>query len=407
MVRVLTALVLLCPGIAIAGDWPQWLGPTRDAVTEEKIAAWKSAPTVVWRKNIGEGHSSPIVADGKVYLHARPDGKDEEVLTAFDAKTGDIGWEKSYPRGEFKTPFGNGPRGTPCVAGEMIYTLGGTGILTGFETKDGKQVWQVDTLKDFKAPNITFGMSASPLVVDDKVIVQVGGKGASIVAFDAKTGKVAWQTGDDPASYAAPAMRNFNGEKQLIVLTARHLIGLTPDKGKTLWEVPFRDFLNESSTTPIMVNDTLIASSVTAGSIGLKRLDKDGVLTTTQTWKNGQLTCYFGTPIPFGKSQVLMVTGGLIPPPTATLRAVDAATGKEVWNKPGVGKYHATLLRLGDGNVLMIEESGEMVLLDGSATVYKELARAKICGQTWAHPAISNGMLYIRDAKELICLKVG
>ena len=407
MYRLSLAALLLSAAAVSAEDWPQWLGPTRDGVSTEKIAPWKSDPEVLWKRPVGESHSSPVVAGGKLFLHVKADGKEAETVLALDIKTGDPVWEKTYERGPFQTPFGNGPRATPAVDGERLFTLGGTGVLTAFATKDGAQLWQVDTLKEFGAKNLTFGVSASPLVVEGKVVVQVGAKGASVVAFDAESGKVAWKALDDPASYAAPAIRTFGGEKQIVVLTGKNLVGLTPEKGEVLWQFPFRDLLNESSTTPVMFGDVMLASSVTAGSVGMKRADKDGKLVTEQVWKAPILTCYFGTPVPFGKGQALLVTGTLIPPPSATLRCIDTSTGKQVWSKEKVGKYHATLLRLGDGNVLMLEEEGDLVLLDGKAGAYKELARSKVCGMSWAHPAISDGVLYVRDAKQMFALKMG
>jgi len=164
--------------------------------------------------------------------------------------------------------------------------------------------------------------------------------------------------------------------------------------------------LNESSTTPIVVGNTIFASSVTAGSIGLKWDADADEMKIEQVWKNPKLTCYFGTPIPFGKQDVLMVTGALLPPVSATLRCVDATTGKEKWNHPKVGKYHATLMGVADGQALMLEEGGELVLIGNRADRYTELARSKICGETWAHPALVDGILYLRDNKEVMALRL-
>jgi outer membrane protein assembly factor BamB len=140
------AVVLLTPLCALAADWPQWLGPTRDGVSPEKVAAWKAAPDVAWRHKVGEGHSSPVVAGGKLFLHNRRPQADkpkvfEEVLTAYDAKSGDMLWEKACgDTSSFSSLFGNGPRATPCVDGDRIYSLGVTGLLTCFEAGKGKQL---------------------------------------------------------------------------------------------------------------------------------------------------------------------------------------------------------------------------------------------------------------------------
>jgi outer membrane protein assembly factor BamB len=396
---------------AAAADWPQWLGPNRNGYTPEKIAPWKGDPKVLWRKSVGEGHSSPIVADGVVYLHTRVKEKDEEAVQAFDAKSGEIKWEKTYPRAAFSSSFGVGPRATPAVANKRLYTFGVTAVLSCWDMSDGKLHWQVDTLKELRAPNLNFGISASPLAVGGRVVVQVGNdgkkpKGSCVVAFETDSGKVAWKALDDPASYAAPAL--LNG--QIVVLTGAHLAGLDAAKGTSLWTYPFKDLLNESSTTPVRVGDLLIASSVTAGSLAVRVTGSDGKFNAMEAWKQPTLNSYFTTPVPVGEKHFFMVTGKLIPPQSATLHCVEADTGKVTWSKPKIGTYHAALTRLGDGNVLMLDDDGFLSLLAPDLKEYKELARSKVLagnGDVWAHPALAGGRLYVRDGKELICMQMG
>lgn len=403
--RSLIALSL-CTIAAAAGDWPQWLGPNRDGASPEKVAVWKDAPKVLWHQPVGAGHSSPVVADGKVFLHVKHKDKDEEVVLAFDAKTGQQAWNTNYPRAKFDSPFGTGPRGTPAVVGGRVYTLGVTGVLSCLKADKGDIVWQVDTLKEFKAPNLRFGISGSPLIEKDLVLVNVGAKGASIVAFNKDKGDVVWKALDDPASYSSPVAYDQGGRRQAVFLTARGVVSLDPAKGTEFWKFPLVDLLSESSTTPVRHGDMLLASSVTYGGVGLKLESKDGKPAFTQAWKNGSLNCYFSTPVPVGKDHIYLVTGGLLPPPKVTLRCVETATGKELWNKAGVGRYHASLLRTGDDKLLMLDDSGNLLLLQPNAKEYQEFARAKICGTTWAHPALSDGRLYLRDEKELICVQL-
>jgi outer membrane protein assembly factor BamB len=397
----LSALLLL---LAAADEWPQWLGPTRDGVTVEKVAPWKEAPKPVWRAAVGEGHSSPIVAGGRAFLHAKVKGKDEEEVIAWEAKTGKEVWRKSYPRPAFASIFGVGPRATPAVSGDRLYTLGVTGILSCWQAADGKQVWQVDTLKEFKAKNLFFGVSCSPLVEGDLVIVNVGGPGASVVAFRKETGEAAWKVLDDKATYSSGIALGKGKERQVIFLTHDGLVGLSPADGTLFWKFPLVDKLAESSTTPVLAGDLLLGSSVTYGSAGLRLEVKDGKPGFTEAWKNPALTCYISTPVAVGTDHLYMVTGTIIPPPSANLHCVDAKTGKILWSRPGVGKYHAALLRTGDGKLLMLEEGGDLVLLDPGPAGYRELARGKICGNTWAHPAVADGTLLVRDARELVCV---
>ncbi len=402
------ALAVLALSTAHAGDWPQFLGPTRDGVSPEKVAPWTPPPKVLWRQPVGDGHSSPVVSAGIVYLHARVPAKNEEEVIAFDAATGTVKWRRSYPRAPFGSLFGVGPRATPTVADGKVYALGVTGILTCFAADSGKVLWQLDTLKEFQTPNLFFGVSASPLVSDGKIFLTVGGKGASLVALDTAKGGVVWKTGDDRASYASPAQFGTGADRQVVFLTHDGLVAVKPEDGTVFWQFPFRDALSESSTTPIRAGDLLVASSVTQGAFGLKMTQSDGKPSVERLWKNDALTCYFSTPVVVG-DDVYMVTGSASPlaKASASLRCVEARTGKERWLRPNVGHYHATLLRTGDGKILMMEDDGDLKLFEPDPKAYRELATMKLCGETWAHPALANGRFYIRDNKELLCVQLG
>jgi outer membrane protein assembly factor BamB len=173
-----------------------------------------------------------------------------------------------------------------------------------------------------------------------------------------------------------------------------------------IWRFPFKDALAESSTTPVVVGDKLIVSSITLGTVALKLTTKDGKPAVEELWSNPKLTCYFSTPVAVG-NELYLATGRLIPPASMTLNCVDAATGKERWKREKIGKYHTALLRTGDNKLLMHSDTGELTLIEPNPDAYRELCKAKICGETWAHPAISGGRVFVRDSKELICVPVG
>jgi outer membrane protein assembly factor BamB len=412
--RSLTLTALLCAllaGTVVAEDWPQWLGPRRDNSSSEKVAPWKDKLKVLWRKPVGEGNSSPVVADGRVFIHAKVADKNEEEIVAFDAKSGEEQWRTHYERTAFKSLYGNGPRATPAVVKGRLYAYGITGVLTCLDTKKGDKVWQVDTLQDLKAKNLFFGMACSPLVLDGRVLVNVGGKGTSVVAFDAAKGEVAWKSMDDPASYSSPIVVGKGAERQAIFLTGANVASLNPLDGRVYWRVPLVDRLLESSTTPIRAGDMLLASSITYGSVGLKLEKKDGKPAVAETWKNKDLTSYFSTPVPIGKEHIYIVTGSTPSPfskASADLHCIETKTGKDLWKKAKIGTYHASLMRTGDDKLLLLTDGGELALLEPNAKEYRELARSKVSGpQTWAHPALANGLLYIRDNKDLICLQSG
>ena len=404
MARLLAlAALLIGAATSPAADWPQFLGPNRDSVSTGTVAPWTEAPKALWKAPLGESHSSPVVANGVVYAFYKPKGKDADALAAFDAKTGEKKWEQSYDRAKFTPPFGAGPRGTPSVDAGKVYTVGSTGILACWDAKTGDVVWKVDTLKDFKAKNLFFGISTSPTVVGDLVVVMVGAKGAGIVAFEKLTGKVAWQATDDPASYATPLTTGKGEKQQLVFLTGSHLRSLSPT-GKELWAVPFKDRLNESSTTPVQVGEMIVASSVTAGSLAVvPGSDSE----PKQVWKDDKLTCYFSTPVVSGDDLYMINGAASLTNASIALRCVEAKTGKVRWTKEKVGKYHAAIVKLADGNLLMLDDAGNLILIKPDPKAYTELARSKVCGATWAHPALSDGRLFVRDDNELIALAVG
>lgn len=404
LLSILATGVLIVP--SFGADWPQWLGPNRDGASSEKVDAWKGDLKPLWKKEIGEGNSSPVVANGMVFLHTKVKDKDIEKVQAFDAKSGDLKWEKTYDKTKFKPLFGEGPRSTPCVHGDVVLTLGNTGTLSCWKKNDGTLVWQKDTLKEFKEDNLFFGISTSPIVVDDKVLVMLGKGKTGVAAFDLKDGSVAWKAGGDPASYASPISIGEGDKRQVVFLTGANVMALSP-KGDVLWKHPFVDALFESSTTPIKIGEIIIASSIKAGAVGLTVTQADGKPAVKEVWKNPALTCYFSTPLPVGKEHVYMITGvASLRGGSITLRCVETATGKEVWNKEKMGKFHAALMKLADGNLLLHDDSGNLMLLAPDVKEYKELARSKVCGETWAHPALANGLLFVRDNKELYCYRL-
>jgi outer membrane protein assembly factor BamB len=400
MTRPTSLLLSLCVlSSAAAADWPQWRGAGRDGVSPETVAAWpEDGPPVKWKHPFGEGHSSPVVADGKVFVLSK--SGDDEVVTALDAATGERKWEHKYPA-PFTNQFGNGPRGTPTYDAGKLYTLGATGKLHCFDAATGKVIWSVDTFAEFRATNLFFGVSTSPLVDGPRLLVNVGGKGASVVAFDKADGKVLWKAGDDRASYASPQIvRTPAAGTQVVFVTFREVLSVAPADGKVLWKIPLKTRNDENAVTPLAFGDTVIVSSVSGGLLALRPTPADGVHGVETVWHNKDVSCYFSSPVLVG-GRIFAVHGA-----PAKLTCLDAATGKVLWSEPNIGLLHASLLAAGD-HLLMLNDVGKLYLLDARGRKYRELADpVKVCAATWVHPALADGRLYVKDAVELRCLEM-
>ena len=410
MFRSLLILALTL-GLALdlsAADWPQWLGPKRDGGTSESVEPWKGEPKVLWKAKVGVGFSTPVVADGKVFVHARINGKDREELIALDAKTGKPLWRTPYDRGPYNSVLNTGPQATPAVVGGRVYTYGITGFLTCFEADTGKQVWQVDAFKKFKANLPTFGVCCSPLVVGNKVIVAAGGKGSSVVAFETETGEVAWQALDEPAGTSSPVLVVAGGKTgrlpEVTFMTTLRVVGLNPLDGAVNWEfaLPFQP--GATQPTPLALGDRVVTSTMTNGTTAI-RVTAGEKVTAEKLWQAKDVSGYFSSGVAT-KDRLFLVTNVLKPVPRADLVCVDSATGKELWKKDGLGYFHFGVVRTGNGKLLVLSDAGDLKLIDTTTKEFKELCTAKVCDGTLVAPALSNGLLYARDADTVVCVEL-
>src|SRR5262245_4515864 len=289
---ILTGALIILAAPARAEHWPPWLGPKRDGVWREAGLVEKfppGGPKEVWRVPVGVGYAGPAVTQGKVFVldlvpadgaklpesgfakGARVPGK-ERVL-CLDEKTGKDLWKYDYPV-EYQMSYAAGPRCTPTVDGDRVYTLGAMGDLVCLNVADGKPVWVKDFMKDYESYLPVWGFAAHPLVDGDKVICLVGGSNERlVVAFDKATGKELWArescAGD--FGYCPPTIYEFGGKRQLIIWHARAVLGLEPDSGKRLWRVDFDSRAALTAPMPVKVgDDRLFITSFYHGSMLLK-----------------------------------------------------------------------------------------------------------------------------------------
>ncbi len=268
LLAIFVAIPLLSKaGLAqvLPADWPQFLGPARDGVYpgRDLLETWPAGnPAVLWRVKVGQGWSGPVVSDGKVVLFHRVE--DKERVDSLEPLTGKTIWTAQYPTA-YQDDFGfdEGPRATPAISEGSIFTYGAEGALHCWDLATGRQKWGVDTKERFKQSKGFFGMASSPLIEGDAVILNIGGPGAGIVAFDKSNGKVIWQATDDEAGYSSPIAATIDGKRYLLAFTRAGLDALDPASGKIFFRFPFRSPMDASvnAATPLVIGDTIFLSA--------------------------------------------------------------------------------------------------------------------------------------------------
>ena len=404
------ALTLAClPHAACAGDWPQWLGPQRDGHAAADSPSIEKLPPelkAVWRKRLGGGFSSPVVAGGKLVVFDE-NGR-EEVVHLLDASTGVEIWSAAIGP-VYRDEWGAGPRSTPIIDGDLVFVQSCRGEFRCLNLATGSVNWGVSFEKDFgvkflgsKANEGTAarrGNNGSALVDGDAVIVPVGStNGATLVCFEKRNGKVVWQTGQDEAAYSSPVLATLAGVRQVVAFTADALMGVEREHGTILWRVPFRTDAKRHAATPVIWGDTVIVNSHTIGLVATKIVAQGGGLQAVPLWANKELRINLSTSVRVG--DYLYDRG-----PNQTYICADARTGETKWQAPGFGGHgteNSSTIVLGQ-NLLVLTDEGELVLIAARSDRYTELSRLQVCGKNWNFPALADGRLYVRDARELIC----
>ncbi len=321
---------------SFAGDWPQFLGKTRDGVYADQDVAMKwptEGPKIVWKKDIGQGFAGPVVAEGRLVVFHRVD--DKERIDCLDAKSGKNIWSADYPTA-YQDDFGfdEGPRATPAIARGRVYTHGAEGDLHCWDLQNGKQLWAVDTKKQFDSPKGYFGRACSPLVEGNAVILNIGSKGAGIVAFESESGKVMWKATDDAASYSSPTAATIHGKRYVLVLTRAGLVALDPPTGKVYFDYHFRSRMDASvnAATPLVIDDMIFLSASYGTGAALLHFDEKG---PEKVWAGDNiLSNHYATSVYFN-GYLYGFDGRQEHGPN--LRCVDFKTGNVRWSEDNFG----------------------------------------------------------------------
>jgi outer membrane protein assembly factor BamB len=399
--RYLLVLSLLAVGVSSvsAQDWTQWRGPSRDGVVPAALIPkrWPKSTTRKWSVDIGEGYSSPVVANGRAFLHSRRDP--DEIVTAIDLATGKVVWQQKYAAGftknQYATAMAKGPNSTPLVVGSRLFTLGVTGILTAWNTADGTIAWRQDYSSSIDTSKMFCGTAMSPMLEGGSLIVQVGSDvhGGRVLALDPATGKERWAWKGLGPGYASPLAVTISGVRQIITLTNGSIVGIDAANGASLWSIPFPDDWHENIVSPLWTGTSLIVSGPRQGTHAYSIARTDAKWQTKQLWKNADVTMYTVAPV---------LADGIIYGMSNKRRgqfvAVRASDGWLKWSTPGRDGAHASILQQGD-QLLFLTDAGVLIVSKRTDEGFTEQHRIELTqAPTWAVPVFLPDGLLVRDA---------
>lgn len=421
---------------AFADDWPHWQGPRRDGVWREEgiVEAFPAGgPPIRWRTPIGAGYSSPAVADGRVFIMDRPDSETRgnpggalkraaetgrERVLCLDERDGRVLWQYEYECPYFIS-YPAGPRASPAVADNRVYTLGAEGDLHCLDVATGRVVWSRAFKRDYGVTTQTWGFAAPPLVDGNRVICMVGGEGHTVVAFERETGRELWRALKTvEPGYSPPIIIEAGGRRQLIVWDSQSLNGLDPESGEVFWTEPFKTRMAHAIGTPRQSGEFLFISSFFDGSM-LLRLDAAQPRAAVE-WKiKGRseirpegLHSLMSTPyLEDGHIYGVCSFGHL--------RCLELATGERVWEtlapttvggKPA--RWTTAFLVKHEDRFFIYNEVGDLIIARLTPQGYEEISRAHLLDPTnraggrdvhWSHPAFANRSVYVRNDREILC----
>ncbi len=381
--------------VAAAQDWPQWRGPNRDGIANgfSEPKAWPEKLTLKWKVNVGEGHSSPVVAGGKIYLHTRQG--EHEVVSCLRPETGQVIWQESYAApytvNSAAVRHGKGVKSTPVVAGDRIYTFGINGILSCFDAKTGKPQWR----KEFGSPD--FGTAMSPVVDRGLLIAHVGtnGRGA-LTAFDAQTGVEKWSWKGDGPAYASPIVVELGGTRQVVTQSQRNIVGVSAATGELLWRIPFSTPYEQNIVTPVLYHETLLFSGLNNGVMGVKVLKRGSEWVAETVWQNKDVGMYMNSPVLTGD-----LLFGLSHLKRGQFFCLDPRNGATLWTSEGRQADNAAIV---DGGPVLffLTNDAELIVARKSGRGFELLRKYSVADSpTWAHPVILINGILIKDATTL------
>ena len=408
---VLLAALSVAPATMIGQttpSWTQWGGAGRDFVSDSKglASTWPaSGPKKLWSRSLGEGHSSVLVENGRLYTMYRqitrqPSVSHEEVVAALDAASGKTIWEFKYPAPPNGIQFdqGFGPHSTPLIVGNRLFAASSRSELFALDKTTGKRIWSHDFVKEFNAPLTARGYSGSPLLYNGTIIVTMGGPNQAVAAFDQASGKLLWKQGYFVWAPASPILIDVDKQPQLAVFGGDVVTGMDPANGRELWRHPHKTDWGLNISTPVWVADQhllLVSSAYGVGTRALEVRHAAGKTTVTEKWHSQRMRIHIGTIIRLGE-HAYASSGDFGP---AFISAIDLKNGNVAWQDRSFARAQ---LLYADGKVIVLDEDGTLGLATLSPQGLKVLAKASVLKHlAWTPPTLVGTTLYVRDRQTI------
>lgn len=409
-IRQILASLICCATVAaclMADDWPGFRGPQRDGKSAEKglLPKWpENGPKLLWTiSDAGSALSGMSIIGDRLFTMGQL--KDGQYSLCYSVKDGKLLWTKKNGK-EYKNGFGDGPRCTPTLDGEVLFALGSNGDLQCLNQENGSERWKLNILESFGGENIGWGISESPLVVGDKVIVTPGGTGGTLVALDKTNGRTLWRArdpnhnGTEQAAYASPQLVNVGNLQQIVTFTSKGAIGVQASDGKFLWRYDQMANGTANCASPVYSKGKILYSSDYGAGCALLELKPDG--TASEIYFHKNFKNHHGGYVLVDEYVYGFDSGILV--------CMEWATGKIKWKDRSVGKGSVIYA---DGMLYVLSEDSEngyMALVKAVPTGYQEVSKFKLPQRsgksTWVYPVIANGKLYLRDQEYIWCYDV-
>ena len=374
--------------------WTNFRGLRRDGKYDQTVStSWPAnGLPMLWKQPVGIGFASFVIADGKAFTIEQR--RSQEVVAAYDVATGRELWKQAW-NAQYSDSNGDGPRSTPTWDHGRLYALGATGELRCLDANTGAIVWGKNILSENQASNLQWAQAASPLIVDDKVIVLPGGAGGkSVVAYNKTTGAPVWKALDDQQAYVSPMLVELGGRRQVMVVSSMRVVGLAPENGALLWSYPWDTDMGINVSQPVVVdNNRFFISSGYGKGAALVELKANGnTFTPTTIWENTNMKNKFNSSV-LHNGYVYGLDEGI-------LVCLDVNTGERKWKE---GRFGYGQVILASGHLIVTQgETGEVALIKATPDKYTEVARfAALQGRTWNYPAIADGRLLVRNSTEM------